>query len=704
VELVHELAGSFRGGRWWAELAPLADAGSLPSAVTAAAGTGAAGRTLDQVLHAACAEGPVLLVLDNCEHLVAGCAEFAGRLLGAYPKLSIVATSREPLQVPGELQVRLEPLQPVPAGADDARVLESAAARLFADRAREVVYDFDAAAHAAAIARICNGLDGLPLAIELAAHQVAILAPQVQASRLADPLSWLSTQERNPLRRRSGLRAAIGWSYELLDPVERAVFRRLTVLPGGSDQVTAAVLCGGLGLDRAGLWAILAGLAGKSLLYPDPAVPGRFRILEALRAFGREQLDADGETAAVHGLLIDWLAEVHARFEPDMWSASFQRRRELLDWAEREQANAAYALQHARQAGDVRYPDLALLLSIVWNLLSEAGKALPVLMDLLAHPGLPDAAQANAHLSLCYVLRVQGDFQAARRHGQQSLDVARRTGDDRLVCRALGHLVVATAELDLDEGLQLSRELIALLRELGDSAMLSGRLEDHAWMLFLAGDIDAAQEIAEEALALDAPGPFFLHTVGAIALQTGDLRRAEECFTGALTEAGTLSLDASFQIEGLALVAVRQHRYEHALQLLAACSALRTARAIPEDPHWTPYLAEGRRVAVEALPASVAAAADELGSGLSIEETIVLALEGRLPDRHTLRAAGPLTRREMQIAELIAAGHTTKQIAARLYISPRTVGTTLARINDKLGLANRVQLAAWMTSNAPDPT
>ncbi|MDQ1647091.1 MAG: hypothetical protein QOJ50_3275, partial [Cryptosporangiaceae bacterium] len=268
-ELSQRIRGSYRGGILWAELAPVAPVpaeaqlgarAGIEAAIVAAAGPGAHGKRIGELLATACATGPVLLVLDNCEHLVEEAARTASSLLTAHPLLRILATSREPLRIPGETILPVRPLTDEPAGT---RGGPPPAVRLFVDRARAASADFDPDTHAKAIAELCEQLDGLPLAIELAARQIAVLPPAILLSRLAERLDLLSGGPRNAPHRQQSLRAAIEWSYQLLDPTEQAVFRRLAILPGGFDQRTAAAVTADLGLGRAALWGLLATLASK---------------------------------------------------------------------------------------------------------------------------------------------------------------------------------------------------------------------------------------------------------------------------------------------------------------------------------------------------------------------------------------------------------------------------------------------------------
>lgn len=302
LAVAEETLDRFPGGIWLVELAPVAEPAGVPGAVAAALGVQEApGGDLFASVLAFLRERTLLLVLDNCEHLIEACAAFAARALAAAPGLRLLATSREPLQIGGEQQWRVAPLA-VPAAAAPLALAELGsfpAVALFVARARAVAPDFRLApGNAAAVAGVCARLDGLPLALELAAARVRVLAVEQILARLDDSVRLLTGGSRAGPTRQQTLRAALDWSYDLLTEAERAAFRALTVFVGGWTVEAAEAVCAGDDLDPAELLDVLTRLVDKSLVQVE-AGPGAawYRLLEPVRQYGAGRLAAACETA-----------------------------------------------------------------------------------------------------------------------------------------------------------------------------------------------------------------------------------------------------------------------------------------------------------------------------------------------------------------------------------------------------------------------
>ncbi|HEX3211029.1 MAG TPA: BTAD domain-containing putative transcriptional regulator, partial [Actinomycetota bacterium] len=315
VELARRVAGGYPDGVWLVELAAVGDPGLLVEAVAASIGLdvepGEPGAhrpsPLDRLAEFA-GDKALLVVLDNCEHLVGACAELAGRLLRAGPRVRVLATSREVLGVPGEAVWPVPPLA-VPAAADDAAMVDPEGAeelggydavRLFVERAATADPSFTLTpANAGVVAELCRRLDGLPLAIELAAARVRALSPAEIAARLDDRFRLLAGGGRTVDPRQRTLRATIDWSWELLEDADRRLLRRLAVFAGGWTVAAAEQVCGGDGLDPGGVLEGLFRLVDRSLVVAVGGAPARFRLLESLRAYGAERLAEAGETQVV---------------------------------------------------------------------------------------------------------------------------------------------------------------------------------------------------------------------------------------------------------------------------------------------------------------------------------------------------------------------------------------------------------------------
>ncbi|WP_329322773.1 MULTISPECIES: AfsR/SARP family transcriptional regulator [unclassified Streptomyces] len=364
-EAAEAVASGLRDGVWLAELAPVDDAKAVPDAVLTAVGARetvlrgagaeemrAASERHDDPLHRLaeyCSKRTMLLILDNCEHVVDAAARLAEELLERCPGLTVLATSREPLGVPGEL---LRPVEPLP---------EPFALRLFADRGASARPGFriDAdAGTAEAAAEICRRLDGLPLAIELAAARLRMLTPRQIADRLDDRFRLLTSGSRTVLPRQQTLRAVVDWSWDLLDGDERDVLRRLSVFAGGCDLAAAEAVCGPAALEA------LGSLVDKSLVVAAPSGDGamRYRLLETVAEYAGERLDESGRRSAAERDHLTYYRELARTTDPQLRSPG---QRAAIERMERESENLRAALQRAVATGDEQEA-LCLVLSLAW--------------------------------------------------------------------------------------------------------------------------------------------------------------------------------------------------------------------------------------------------------------------------------------------------------------------------------------------------
>ena len=306
LAVAFEVMEGFEGGVWLVELASLSDPDLVPQAVASTLGVREAqDRPLIETLSARLGSRKMLLVLDNCEHLVEGCALLADALLRACPNLRILATSREALGIAGE-RAWLVPSLSLPGGPQNLPPLEELAhyeaVRLFAERAAAVASDFELTEHnAPAVAHLCRGLDGIPLAIELAAARVRVLSVEQIVSRLEDSFGLLTGGSRTALPRQRTLRATIDWSHELLSEKEQVLFQRLSVFAGGFTLEAAEAVCAGDGLELHAMLDLLSRLVDKSLVLVAGQQGGeaRYQLLETVRQYGQEKLNESGEEPTI---------------------------------------------------------------------------------------------------------------------------------------------------------------------------------------------------------------------------------------------------------------------------------------------------------------------------------------------------------------------------------------------------------------------
>ncbi|MFE2263600.1 ATP-binding protein [Streptomyces griseosporeus] len=692
------------------ELASLQEGASATQSVAAALGVGErAGRTGVDVLVREIGDTSRVLILDNCEHLAEPCARLAASLLGRCPRLRILATSREALRVPGETVFRLGELSlpPADAGDDATALMQSDAVRLFVDRAASNSPGF--ALHRGngpLVAEICRRLDGLALAVELAARHVRALALSDILAGLDDQvcqLDLLTGGNRTGPARHSGFAAAVDWSHRLLDPAEQAVFRRLSVLVGGFDATAAQSVCAGDGIDRRQVFRILCVLEAKSLVVrlPGETAPTRFRQLSAIRAFALDRLRASGELQATLGRAITWLTELAGRGRSEVFAD--QAGSPLA--AERDNLVAVLACSAGH--GDAVPARLTLELARVHYQQEQPSAARALLSGLLRGAGgraLGGQVPALAARVACQ----QADPDEALRLGEQAVRSERTRGDAAGLANALD--ARAAARLCRGE----FAEAVADLRECLEAVASSGSPQDIAWCthhlawaLLQSGGEAEADELITRCLPVlreQAPWPRIaaaLHTAGAVRLALGRLRSAETLFSEVLRIAPGASFHALYPVEGLALVAAESGDMQRALRLYeASVRARRHLDTEPEAP-WRHRMEQAAARARTRLSAAAREAAVAGARGLRGERLVAYALgagSGEDRSRRDARATDErlrLTARESTVAGLVAEGLTNRQIADRLGLSIHTVATHLDKIRDKLGLRSRTQIALW---------
>jgi len=412
TEAARAQLGAQPDGVWLVELAPVSDPAEVAPTVLAALGLRdhalvASNRhrpvpddqaePVDRLI-AALSGRQALLVLDNCEHLIAAAAALADRILRASPRMRILATSREPLGITGEALWPVEPLALPPAGAGAEEARRYAAVRLFADRARAVRHGFEVTDdNVAAVTGICRALDGIPLAIELAAARLRAMTPDQVASRLGDRFRLLTGGSRTALPRHQTLRAVVDWSWELLDDAERALWRRLSVFAGGATTAAAERVCSGGPVPPEAVADLLASLVEKSLLaVRDGDATPRYRMLETIKAYGYERLDEAGER--------DRLRAAHAGYflalADDAQAHLFDRNQlHWLDQLTRDHDNLQAAVRGAIAAGDAHTAvRLVAALGWYWFLRGHKVEGAELTAEATAVPGdVPEPARALAY-------------------------------------------------------------------------------------------------------------------------------------------------------------------------------------------------------------------------------------------------------------------------------------------------------------------
>ena len=619
-----DVAGDFSDGAFLVELAPLADPDLLPQQVLTALGLREeAGQSPTGTLAAHLRYRPVLLVLDNCEHLVGPAATLAEGLLRSCPQLTVLATSREPLGVPGETTWRVPSLSAAGAVA------------LFTERAQAVRPEFAVTGDAApALAQLCRRLDNIPLALELAAARTSALSIEEIAARLDDRFRLLSGGARTAVPRQQTLRAMVDWTYDALSEVERRVFDRLAVFGSAFDLTAAEEVVAGDGVEAVDVVGVLTDLVNKSLVVAERHEAGhstRYRLLETMRHYARERLAESGDATAVRSR---HLARAVALAQEAQAALDGPDQARMLDRLEAEHDDLRVALAWGTSGGDAE-PALRLATSLgrFWEVRGHLSEGRSWLEAALTAGGGGDwpGLRAVALNWAAVLAQHQGDYAASRGLYEHSLALRRRL-DDRLGTAAalvgLGNLAALQGQLAVARA--QFEESLAIGRELEQPQVVAASLTNLGWVAHGRGDLREARAMYEEALAVrrrlgDGHGTaMVLANLGDLALQQGDLDTAHALQTEGLDLRRSLG-DRSGVADSLTALG----------RVALARGDRETARALHSQG-----LAERRRVGDRpGMPASLSALAelarldgDPTTAAELLEEALAVATD--LDDRH----------------------------------------------------------------------
>ncbi len=739
------VADRFADGVWLAELAPVRDPVLVPAVVAAALavreqpGLSAAG-ALARVL----ARQQLLLVLDNCEHVIGAAAELCAGLLAACDDVRVLATSREPLRVAGEARYRLGPLA-LPDPDDLAHAAGSEAVALFTDRARRADPRFALDDRAdPVVARLVARLDGMPLAIELAAARVEALGVAGLLDRLDDRFALLTEGDRGAADRQRSLAATVEWSYQLLDERERRVFRAVSVFPGPFTLEAAQAVAG------PGAGPVVLHLVDCSVLVPPRAGPdgrSRYAMLETLRAYGAGlPAGAEEQDGAAAAALAGYALQV-AR-QAAAGSQSGDAELAAARWLDAEDATMRQALAWAAAHDPALALQLAGALGWWWHLRGRQAGEYPLVCQAAGRAEAGSDGWCAAQIWLGWTAQYSADLAGALGHFTAVLDAAADRPPSRALTAALAgrasvlRLMGRTAESAAD-----ARRSLALAREIGDPAGELLALIDLSFDADYAGDHDEAVRLARQAGQITAGIPGLLargcsYVLTSVLADAGDLAEAARVGAAGLArarDAGDLwnlaillprivDLDLRAGRTGDAAAHLREElhlavrtgswlelltglsqcgnlcaatgRAAEALTLWAACAAVDRHEGLTEPPWSVLRREEKLRQGRLALGPGRARAAEDRGAAMSLataaEYALMLTDPG--PPQPTAPGAGPLSARERELVTLVAQGRTNAQIAVQLYISVRTVASHLDRIRDKTGCRRRADLTRMALS------
>jgi predicted ATPase/class 3 adenylate cyclase len=642
LEVAGDLVGTYKDGVWLVELASLEEPGLVSNTVASALGViSVPGATLDATLLEYLRPRRLLLVLDNCEHLASSCAALVDTLSRFCPHLRILATSREPLGVRGEVVWQVPPLSlPLadrPVSIEE--LLRYEAPQLFLDRVALTRADFAPAAQdIGAIVRVCRRLDGIPLAIELAAARMQVLSIQQIAARLDEKFRLLTGGSRTAASRQRTLRGALDWSYDLLTLKERLLMRRLAVFAGSWTIEAAESICRDEGLDASEILDVLSQLVSKSLVIMQPrADGGEFRMLETVREYAQERLDNADETVAVRTRHLHWYLDLAERAEKELGGAD---QATWLRRLEREYENLRAALEWSKvdeSTGDVGLR-LAEALWQLWYVRGDFSEGRMWLETMLSRLTPSESLRARALREAGFLAWRQGDYDVAARLGSQGLAIFRDLGDLAGMGGAvylLGNVAFYQGQLEHAKALHL--ESLVLRRKVGDKRRIAISLNSLGEVARAEGDFAAADACYQESLQLAREAGDTRATatatgnLGYVALRQGDHERAAKFLKEGLVYARQLvhKLGIAGFLTGLAGVAAATEQYNRAAHLLGATQSLLNALDVSlTTPDRLQYDLT-REATLRALGEHVFNLAVAEGGAMTLDQAIDYALDDR---------------------------------------------------------------------------
>ena len=742
LQTAAHLAEDFENGVGFVELAPLSGPELVAEGAARAldlrwgAGLSPAEALLDYL-----EPRETLLILDNCEHLIEACAGLADRLLRSCPGLKILATSREALSVPGE-RAWLVPSLSLPDAQEETtpgQLVRHESVRLFVERAGAAAPGFKLDENnAPAVARICQRLDGIPLAIELAAVRIRVLSASQIAARLDDRFLLLTGGSRVAMPRQRTLLATMDWSHELLSDRERALFRRISAFANGFTLEAAEDVCSEDGIDRGEVLDLLCRLVDKSLvLVGRRGDDARYRTLETVGQYASEKLEGSGEEEPVRSRHADYFLRLAEQAEPVL---SGPDQGEWMDRLDAEVGNLRAAMAWFQEAEDTE-ADLRLA-SALWGFchargyyemgrawledaLSKGGDPTPLRAGALTGAGFLaflqcDYGRAEERLEqslslyedladrrgvagvkdvLGGVAREQGDYERARTLHEEGLALWRELEDEHGIAESLYYLgLVAWLNGENERAWELSARALEVTRASGDTAGVLSSLINLGSVALYDGDYDRSETMLDESLALSREGGYregvgwALNQLGMVAYHRGDLERAEQSLRESLAvhkDLGDMGRVASV-LEALAETAGARKRFELSTRLFGAADILRETIGAPVPPCERP---EHDRVLASVRTQVGDKEFSRLrteGRTMKLEEALSRALEpGPAPATSQATAQDVLSAREAEVLGLVAEGLTDQEVAQRLYLSPRTVGQHLSSVYRKLGVRSR---------------
>jgi predicted ATPase/DNA-binding CsgD family transcriptional regulator len=712
IRIGTDLRRGFRDGTWLVELADVRDPGLVGNAALGALDLRDQAATDPRALLLSyLRDKELLLVVDNCEHLVGAAALLVTDVLKAAPGVRVIATSREPLSVPAEHVVPIPPLELPRAQADESldQLRQNESVQLFAERASAASGRFELTeSNRKAVVDLCRRLDGLPLAIELAAVRTRVLSVEQILDRLADRFSLLTGGSRAALPRHQTLRTTVEWSHDLLGSDERTLMRRLCVFAGRFTLEDVESVCTSDGVPAAQALDVLSSLVDKSLVMKqDASGLACYRLHETMREFAGLKMQEAGEEDIVEQGFVDYYVSrcprpaVRARHGLVEW----------LGWIDLEIDNIRSVLRRCLVHGDIsRGMDLAASLRLYWATRATT-EGVRWLDELLATGGGDPEPQARAQYLRGFMAVLLVDPTAATPALERAAAVDREAGRLRPLATSLSmSSIAANMAGDRASARRLLDEAKAVTAGVDDVTAELTLLLARSFDGFFEGNLEAASSASSEGVRLSREVEdlytlkVWLLNLGTAALIAGDLATAKPLLAEALRIAQQIDdrVQLAYLLDALGCHAAGSGRARLAAQLLGAADTVRTGTGASVMPFLAPLMGQARASAIAALGASRFEAEFRAGSRLNRDAAVRLALgePGHVAAAASDSAgAGLLAKRETEVARLVADGLSNKEIGARLFISEHTVDSHVRSILNKLGCNSRAQVAAWMASS-----
>jgi len=707
-----DLRRTVRDGVWFIDLAGLKDPHLVPKAVITNLGLAdKSGEWPTSLLVAHLASREALLVLDNCEHLLDAIAVLADVVLREAAGVRLLATSRQALGISGERVLQVPPLT---LSGEAAGSAHSEAVALFMERAGDagVVLE-DSSGTRQLVSDLCRHLDGMPLALELAAVRLRAIGLEELIERLSDRYALLTGGSRAALPRQQTLMATIDWSHDLLSGQEAAVLRRLAVFPSDFALDAAEAVATGSGVERAEVLDLLSSLIEKSFVARlGGAASARYRFHETMREYGLVKLrDADEEATATKAFV---------RFYSAMCLAAEKGAQsvEIVDWLKRmdgEADNVRAALRHCLNGPD-HAVGMSMVGSLLWYWTARATSEGAYWLDLFLERRQDDpSALARALYARGLMAMTQGDPATAQPLLVEAEEKARAVRDLRLLARILA--VFAGVHV-------MSGDLEVARSQLREATVIAGGLDDPG--------ADAMLALTEGFIALLDPDPktvarvfsewaprirhrgdiqtlsYLLSSYGFSLLQSAQPDKAQPLFEEAVGIERRLENrdNIVYLLDGLACHAAMVGRPQRSARLLGAAENLQAQTGVRLMLHMEPLLIQARETISASLGDASVESEMQAGRRMAMDEAIVYALDEKKTARNMAAPAttgtSPLSKRELEIAELVSEGLTNKEIASRAFLSERTVETHVSNILDKLGVNSRVEISTWVRQLTPN--